>query len=148
MEAVEFIRKIKKMCMGRHCDECPLREKYKCNVIYTEDPEESVRIVEEWAKEQESEKTEQERQNPEQERQNPEQEKRLQDIEGKIRILWKKMQMMEEASEMQTKSIDALHDMFEKVRKDMRFADALLLLFMETESSERAKMEKRLTERI
>ena len=51
MEAVEFIRKIKKMCMGRHCDDCPLKENYKCNVIYTEDPEESVRIVEEWAKE-------------------------------------------------------------------------------------------------
>ena len=47
MEAVEFIRKIKKMCMGRHCDDCPLKENYKCNVIYTEDPEESVRIVEE-----------------------------------------------------------------------------------------------------
>ena len=141
MEAVEFIRTIQKMCTGRHCDDCPLKENYRCNVCYTEDPEESVRIVEEWAAEQESKK-------PEQERQNPEQEKRLQDIEGKIRILWEKMQMMDEASEMQTKSIDALHDMFEKVRKDMRFADALLLLFMETESAERAKMEKRLTERI
>lgn len=51
MEAVEFIRTIKKMCTGRHCDDCPLKENYKCNVIYTEDPEESVRIVEEWAKE-------------------------------------------------------------------------------------------------
>ena len=66
MEAVEFIRKIKKMCMGRHCDDCPLKENYKCNVIYTEDPEESVRIVEEWAKEQESEKAEMERQKTEQ----------------------------------------------------------------------------------
>lgn len=141
MEAVEFIRTIQKMCKGRHCDDCPLKENYKCNVIYTEDPEESVRIVEEWAKEQESEK-------PEQERQNPEQEKRMQEIEEKIRILLEKTQMMGEASAMQTKRIDALHDMFEKVRKDMRFADALLLLFMESESAERAKMEKRLTERI
>lgn len=58
MEAVEFIRTIQKMCIGRHCDDCPLKENYKCNVIYTEDPEESVRIVEEWAKEQESEKAE------------------------------------------------------------------------------------------
>ena len=66
MEAVEFIRKIKKMCMGRHCDDCPLKENYKCNVIYTEDPEESVRIVEEWAKEQESKKPEMERQKTEQ----------------------------------------------------------------------------------
>ena len=60
MEAVEFIRTIQKMCTGRHCDDCTLKENYKCNVIYTEDPEETVRIVEEWAKEQESEKTEME----------------------------------------------------------------------------------------
>ena len=66
MEAVEFIRTIQKMCTGRHCDDCPLKENYKCNVIYTEDPEESVRIVEEWAKEQESEKTEQEQKKPDQ----------------------------------------------------------------------------------
>ena len=59
MEAVEFIRTIQKMCKGRHCDDCPLKENYKCNVIYTEDPEESVRIVEELAAEQESKKTEQ-----------------------------------------------------------------------------------------
>lgn len=58
MEAVEFIRTIQKMCTGRHCDDCPLKENYRCNVCYTEDPEESVRIVEEWAKEQESEKPE------------------------------------------------------------------------------------------
>ena len=57
MEAVEFIRTIQKMCTGRHCDDCPLSENYRCNVCYTDDPEESVRIVEEWAKEQESEKT-------------------------------------------------------------------------------------------
>ena len=58
MEAVEFIRTIQKMCTGRHCDDCPLSENYRCNVCYTEDPEESVRIVEEWAKEQESKKAE------------------------------------------------------------------------------------------
>ena len=59
MEAVEFIRTIQKMCKGRHCDDCPLSENYRCNVIYTEDPEESVRIVEEWAAEQESKKADQ-----------------------------------------------------------------------------------------
>ena len=58
MEAVEFIRTLQKMCTGRHCDDCPLSENYRCNVCYTDDPEESVRIVEEWEKEQESEKTE------------------------------------------------------------------------------------------
>ena len=66
MDAMEFIRTLQKMCTGRHCDDCPLSENYKCNVIYTEDPEESVRIVEEWAKEQESEKTEQEQKKPDQ----------------------------------------------------------------------------------
>ena len=64
MEAVEFIRTIQKMCTGRHCDECPLRENYKCNVIYTEDPVKTVQIVEEWAKEQEHQKPE----NPEESR--------------------------------------------------------------------------------
>ena len=114
-----------------------------------------MRIVEEWAAEQEQQEAEQKRQNPEQEqqkaeqeRQNPEQEKRMQEIEEKIRILLEKTQMMDEASAMQTKRIDELHEMFEKVRKDMRLVDALLLLFVETESAERAKMEKRLTERI
>lgn len=58
MEAVEFIRTIQKMCTKRHCDDCPLSENYRCNVCYTEDPEESVRIVEEWAAEQERKKTE------------------------------------------------------------------------------------------
>ena len=51
MEAVEFIRTLQKMCTGRHCDDCPLSENYRCNVCYTDDPEESVRIVEEWSKE-------------------------------------------------------------------------------------------------
>lgn len=64
MEAVEFIRTIQKMCTGRHCDDCPLSENYRCNVCYTEDPEESVRIVEEWAKDQENKKPE----NPEESR--------------------------------------------------------------------------------
>ena len=51
MEAVKFIRTIQKMCTKRHCDDCPLSENYRCNVCYTDDPEESVRIVEEWSKE-------------------------------------------------------------------------------------------------
>ena len=40
-----------KMCAGTDCDICPLNNKNGCNVCYAEDPEESVRIVEEWAKE-------------------------------------------------------------------------------------------------
>ena len=72
MEDVEFIRMLQKMCTGRHCDDCPLSENYRCNVCYTDDPEESVRIVEEWAAEQERKKTEQERKKTEKERQNPE----------------------------------------------------------------------------
>lgn len=58
MEAVEFIRTIQKMCKGRHCYDCPLSKNYRCNVCYTDDPEESVRIVEEWVKEQEGDKAE------------------------------------------------------------------------------------------
>ena len=50
MEAVEFIRKIQKMCAGTDCDNCTLNAKNGCNVCYAEDPVESVRIVEEWAK--------------------------------------------------------------------------------------------------
>lgn len=80
MEAVEFIRKIQKMCAGTDCDVCPLNDKNGCNVCYAEYPVESVRIVEEWAAEQERQKAEQERQEPEQKRQNPEQD----DIEGAI----------------------------------------------------------------
>ena len=58
MEAVEFIITLQKMCTGRHCDDCPLHDIDRCDVRYVEDPEETVRIVEEWAKDQESEKTE------------------------------------------------------------------------------------------
>ena len=67
MEAVEFIRKIQKMCTGTKCDVCPLRNKNGCNVCYAEDPVESVRIVEEWEKEH-PEEAEQEQQKPERER--------------------------------------------------------------------------------
>ena len=58
MEAVEFIRTLQKLCEGKGCDDCPLHDIDICDVRYVEDPEETVRIVEEWAKEQESEKTE------------------------------------------------------------------------------------------
>lgn len=51
MEAVEFIRTLQKLCEGRGCDDCPLHDIDRCDVRYVEDPEESVRIVEEWAKE-------------------------------------------------------------------------------------------------
>lgn len=66
MEAVEFIRTIQKMCAGTDCDICPLNNKNGCDVCYAEDPVESVRIVEEWAKEH-PEETEQEQKKPEQE---------------------------------------------------------------------------------
>ena len=141
MEAVEFIRTIQKMCAGTDCDVCPLNEKNGCNVCYAEDPVGSVRIVEEWAAEQEREKAEQENKKAEQD-------KRLQEIEGKIRILWEKTQMMDEASEMQTKSIDALREMIEKARNTIRMDNVIMQRFMESESDERAKIEKRLTERI
>ena len=75
MEAVEFIRTIQKMCAGTDCDDCPLNAKNGCNMCYAEDPVESVRIVEEWAAEQERQKAERERQKAEQERQKAEQER-------------------------------------------------------------------------
>ena len=68
MEALEFIRTLQKLCTGSKCYDCPLEEKGRCIIIHAVNPEESVRIVEEWAAEQESKKPEQERQNPEQER--------------------------------------------------------------------------------
>lgn len=51
MEAVKFIRTLQKLCEGRGCDDCPLHDKDRCDVRYVEDPEETVRIVEEWEKE-------------------------------------------------------------------------------------------------
>ena len=75
MEAVEFIRTIQKMCAGTDCDVCQLNDKTGCTVCYAEDPVELVRIVEEWAAEQERQKAEQERQKAEQERQKAEQER-------------------------------------------------------------------------
>ena len=97
MEAVEFIRKIQKMCTGTKCDVCPLRDKNGCNVCYAEDPVESVRIVEEWAKEhpeeaeQEQQKPERERQKPEQKRQNPEQERKKAELHDKTYALREKV---------------------------------------------------------
>ena len=58
MEAVEFIRTLQKLCEGKGCDYCPLHDIDRCDVRYVEDPEETVRIVEEWAAEQERKKTE------------------------------------------------------------------------------------------
>lgn len=98
MEAVEFIRTIQKMCEGTDCNVCPLNEKNGCNVCYAEDPVESVRIVEEWAAEQERQKAEQERQEPEQERQkaeqkrqNPEQERKKAELHDKTYALREKV---------------------------------------------------------
>ena len=58
MEAVEFIKTLQKLCEGKGCDDCPLHDIDRCDVRYVEDPEETVRIVEEWANEKESEKPE------------------------------------------------------------------------------------------
>lgn len=97
MEAVEFIRKIQKMCTGTKCDVCPLRDKNGCNVCYAEDPVESVRIVEEWAKEhpeeaeQEQQKPELERQKPEHKRKNPEQERKKAELHDKTYALCEKV---------------------------------------------------------
>ena len=75
MEALEFIRTLQKLCTGSKCYDCPLEEKGRCIIIHAVNPEESVRIVEEWAAEQEQQKAEQERQKAEQERQKAEQER-------------------------------------------------------------------------
>lgn len=51
MEAVEFVRTLQRLCEGKGCDDCPLHDIDICDVRYVEDPEEMVRIVEEWEKE-------------------------------------------------------------------------------------------------
>ena len=65
-EMVRIIREKDRMCNTYECADFPLHDIDICDVRYVEDPEESVRIVEEWAKEQESEKTEQEQKKPDQ----------------------------------------------------------------------------------
>ena len=72
MEAVEFIRTIQKLCEGKGCDDCPLHDIDRCDVRYVEDPEETVRIIEEWEKEQDRQKQEKEQHKTEQESKKPE----------------------------------------------------------------------------
>ena len=72
MEAVEFIRTLQKLCEGKGCDDCPLHDIDICDVRYVEDPEETVRIVEEWEKEQDRQKQEKEQHKTEQESKKPE----------------------------------------------------------------------------
>ena len=72
MEAVEFIRTLQKLCEGKGCDDCPLHDIDRCDVRYVEDPEETVRIIEEWEKEQDRQKQEKEQHKTEQERQKKE----------------------------------------------------------------------------
>lgn len=97
MEAVEFIRTLQKLCTGSKCYDCPLEEKGRCIIIHAVNPEESVRIVEEWAKEhpeeaeQEQQKPERERQKPEQKRQNPEQERKKAELHDKTYTLSEKV---------------------------------------------------------
>ena len=66
MEALEFITTLQKLCNGRKCYDCPLEAEGRCIIIHAENPEESVRIVEEWAKEH-PEETEHEQKKPEHE---------------------------------------------------------------------------------
>lgn len=68
MEAAEFIRTLQELCEGKGCDDCPFHDIDRCDVRYVEDPEETVRIVEEWEKEQDRQKQEQEQHKTEQER--------------------------------------------------------------------------------
>ena len=72
MEAVEFIRTLQRLCEGKGCDDCPLHDIDICDVRYVEDPEETVRIVEEWEKEQDRQKQEKEQHKTEQESKKPE----------------------------------------------------------------------------
>lgn len=148
MEAVEFIRTLQKLCTGSKCYDCPLEEKGRCIIIHAVNPEESVRIVEEWAAEQEQQKAEQERQKAEQERQKPEQEKRMREMEGQIRILREKTQMLAEANAMLENKVNTLQEAIEEERKEIRLVDAFSMRFAEIECNERGRMEKRLTERI
>ena len=91
MEAVEFIRTIQKMCTRRHCVDCPLSENYRCNVCYTDNPVKTVRIVEEWAAEQEQQKAEQDRQKAEQDRQKAEQDRQKAELHDKTYALSEKV---------------------------------------------------------
>ena len=84
MEAVEFIRTLQKLCEGKGCDDCPLHDIDICDVRYVEDPEETVRIIEEWGKEQDRQKQEKEQHKTEQERQNPENPEESRDLHAII----------------------------------------------------------------
>ena len=72
MEAVEFIRTLQKLCEGKGCDDCPLHDIDRCDVRYVEDPEKTVRIIEEWEKEQDRQKQEKEQHKTENGRQKKE----------------------------------------------------------------------------
>lgn len=84
MEAVEFIRTLQKLCEGKGCDDCPLHDIDRCDVRYVEDPEETVRIVEEWGKEQDRQKQEQEQHKTEQEQQKKEHPEELSNLHAII----------------------------------------------------------------
>lgn len=84
MEAVEFIRTLQRLCEGKGCDDCPLHDIDICNVHYVEDPEEMVRIVEEWEKEQDRQKQEKEQHKTEQERKKPENPEESRDLHAII----------------------------------------------------------------
>lgn len=151
MEAVEFMRKRKRMCdyYGGDtcvCDDsrgaCPALD-IDCSFT-TAKPERLIAIVEKWAKEH-PEEQEQERQKAEHE---PEHEKRLREMEGQIRILREKTQKLAEANAMLEYKVNAMQEMMKKARNEIRLVNALSLRFVEAECDERAKMEKRLTERI
>lgn len=147
MEALEFMRKRKRMCEYYGDDTCVCEDsRGVCPAIdmdcsfTTEKQEQLVAVVEQWAKEHPEK--------PEQERQKPEQEKRLREMEGQIRILQEKTQKLAESNAMLENKINTLQEAIEEERKEIRLVDAFSMRFAEIECNERGRMEKRLTERI
>lgn len=55
MDAVEYLKQLKRMCKGKKCNECPLYKKINafrpCVPYAIEDEKMNVEIVEKWAKE-------------------------------------------------------------------------------------------------
>lgn len=55
MDAVEYLKQLKRMCKGKQCNECPLRKTIyavrPCVPYELEDEKMTVEIVEKWAKE-------------------------------------------------------------------------------------------------
>lgn len=54
MDAVEFVKTVNRLCKNRHCDGCPVAKEGRCMVGFdyysVKNIEETVSIVEQWAK--------------------------------------------------------------------------------------------------